>query len=252
MPATVLVTGGGSGVGRGLCHWFAERGHAVICGDLDLAAAEDTANECQSSDKIQPVTLDVTCQENVESVIGKLSTPVGILVNNAGIQYVSPLESFPQENWDRVVDVLLRGPCLMTRAVLSSMRSAGWGRIVNIGSVHSLVASAYKTAYVAAKHGLLGFSKVVALETADTDITINTICPSYILTPLVENQIADQSKHHGLTPEEVVSQIMLAPMPKGQFVTVEEIAATVEFLTSPAARNITGQELVIDGGWTAK
>jgi 3-hydroxybutyrate dehydrogenase len=252
MPATVLVTGGGSGVGRGICHWFADKGHEVICGDLDLEAAKTTASECQTSDNIVPTVLDVTNQANVEQVVANLSTPVGILVNNAGIQYVSPLETFPQENWDRVVDVLLRGPCLMTRAVLGSMRREGWGRIVNLGSVHSLVASAYKTAYVAAKHGLLGFSKVVALETADTDITINTICPSYILTPLVENQIADQAKHHGLTPEEVVSQIMLAPMPKGQFVTIEEIAATAEFLTSPAARNITGQEIVIDGGWTAK
>lgn len=252
MQSTVLITGGGSGVGRGICHWFAEKGHRVICADLDLAAAESTATGCEHGENITPIALDVTSEESVEQVIGGLTTPVGILVNNAGIQFVSPLESFPQDRWDRVVDVLLRGPCLVTRAVLGSMRENGWGRIVNIGSVHSLVASAYKTAYVAAKHGLLGFSKVVALETADTDITINTICPSYILTPLVENQIAAQCEHHGLSREEVVEQIMLAPMPKRQFITVEEIAATVEFLTSPGARNITGQEIVIDGGWTVK
>ena len=140
----------------------------------------------------------------------------------------------------------------MTRSVLGSMREEGWGRIVNIGSIHSLVASPFKSAYVAAKHGLLGFSKVVALETAESDITINTVCPSYIRTPLVENQIAAQAENYGITPEEVVDQIMLAPMPKRRFISIEEIAGTIEFLASPSARNITGQEIVIDGGWTVR
>jgi len=249
--STVLITGGGSGLGRGLCHWFAERGHQVVCGDLDFAAAASTASAGRDRSSIIPQRLDVTCEKSVEEVVAKLSDPVDLLVNNAGLQFVAPLESFPQDQWDRVVDVLLRGTCLMTRSVLEPMRQNGSGRIVNIGSVHSLVASPYKSAYVAAKHGLLGFSKVIALETADTDITINTICPAYVRTPMVEQQIAAQALHHGISPAEVADQIMLAPMPKGKFITIDEIAAAVEYLASPAARNITGQEIVIDGGWTA-
>jgi 3-hydroxybutyrate dehydrogenase len=132
------------------------------------------------------------------------------------------------------------------------MRAAGFGRVVHIGSIHSLVASPFKSAYVAAKHGLLGLSRVAALETADADITVNTICPSYIRTPLVEAQIAAQARAHGISEEEVVGRIMLEPMPKKRFITVEEVAATIEFLASPEARNITGQALVIDGGWTAR
>ena len=139
---------------------------------------------------------------------------------------------------------------MMTRSLLPRMRKRGFGRIINIGSIHSLVASPYKSAYVAAKHGLIGFSKVVALETADTDITINTICPSYIRTPLVDAQVANQAKAHGMTEDEVIDRIMLAPMPKKVFITVEEVAGAIDFLTSSHARNITGQTIVIDGGWT--
>jgi 3-hydroxybutyrate dehydrogenase len=132
------------------------------------------------------------------------------------------------------------------------MRAAGFGRVVNIGSIHSLVASPFKSAYVAAKHGLLGLSKVLALETADADITINTVCPAYIRTPLVDAQIAAQARAHGMSEQEVIERIMLEPMPKKQFITAEEVAATIEFLASHAARNITGQTIVIDGGWTAR
>jgi 3-hydroxybutyrate dehydrogenase len=252
MPVTVLITGGGSGIGRGLCHCFAEKGYRVVCGDLDFNAAEVTSRSSSHAENIHPVILDVTSEDNVREVVEGVAGSIGILVNNAGIQHVAPLESFPQDAWDRVVDVLLRGTCLMTRSVLGSMREEGWGRIVNIGSIHSLVASPFKSAYVAAKHGLLGFSKVVALETAESDITINTVCPSYIRTPLVENQIAAQAENYGITPEEVVDQIMLAPMPKRRFISIEEIAGTIEFLASPSARNITGQEIVIDGGWTVR
>jgi len=140
----------------------------------------------------------------------------------------------------------------MTRALLPGMREQGFGRIINIGSIHSIVASPFKTAYTAAKHGLLGFSKVVALETADTDITINTICPSYIRTPLVDAQIDNQAQAHNLTADEVIDKIMLQPMPKKAFITVGEVTGTVEFLISSHARNLTGQSLVIDGGWTAQ
>lgn len=141
---------------------------------------------------------------------------------------------------------------MMTRAVLPLMRTGGFGRIVNIGSIHSLVASPYKSAYVAAKHGLLGFSKVIALETADADITINTICPSYVKTPLVARQIADQAREHGISEDEVVNEIMLKPMPKGEFISIEELYGIVTFLLGDCARNITGQTITVDGGWTIR
>src|SRR5690606_11146314 len=147
---------------------------------------------------------------------------------------------------------MLVGVARLTRAVLPGMRERGFGRIVNIGSIHALVASPYKSAYVAAKHGLVGFSKVMALETADADITINTICPSYVKTPLVDRQIADQARTRGISESDVVSQVMLKPMPKGVFIGYDELAGTTAFLISPAARNITGQTLVLDGGWTVQ
>ena len=154
--------------------------------------------------------------------------------------------------WDLLVDVLLKGPFLLSRAVLPHMRAQNFGRIVNIGSIHSLVASPFKSAYVAAKHGLLGLSKTIALETADVDVTINTICPAYVRTPLVDAQIAQQAKANGISEAQVIDRIMLAPMPKKTFISIEEIAASVEFLISPLARNITGQTIVIDGGWTIR
>ena len=147
---------------------------------------------------------------------------------------------------------MLRGAFLMSRAVLPGMRAAGFGRIIHIGSIHSLVASPYKSAYVAAKHALLGFSKTLALETADVDITSNTICPAYLRTPLVDAQIADQARARGISEEEVIEKVMLQPMPKKAFVTVEEISAAVEYLLQPLARNVTGQTITIDGGWTAQ
>jgi 3-hydroxybutyrate dehydrogenase len=145
--------------------------------------------------------------------------PVDVLINNAGLQHVAPLEEFPMEKWDQLVQVMLTGTARLTRALLPGMREQAFGRIVNIGSIHSLVASAYKSAYVAAKHGLIGFSRVLALETADTDITINTVCPTYVKTPLVEKQIADQARVHGISEDEVIEKIMLKPMPKGVFIS---------------------------------
>ena len=147
---------------------------------------------------------------------------------------------------------MLTGVARLTRAVLPDMRARGFGRVVNVGSIHSVVASPYKSAYVAAKHGLLGFSKAIALETAGADITINTICPSYVKTPLVDRQIADQARVRGIPESEVISQIMLKPMPKRVFIGIDELAGITSFLASPAARNITGQTIVVDGGWTSQ
>jgi 3-hydroxybutyrate dehydrogenase len=206
-----------------------------------------------AAERATAFALDVASAPQVRDFFASLDgQPIDLLINNAGLQHVARLEEFAEDRWDVLLDVMLKGPFLMTQAVLPRMRAAGFGRIVSIGSIHSLVASAFKSAYVAAKHGLLGLAKVVALETADADVTINTICPSYIRTPLVDAQIEAQARVHGIGAQEVIDRIMLEPMPKRRFVTVEEVAATIEFLASHAARNITGQTIVIDGGWTAR
>lgn len=250
MRRSMLITGAGSGIGKGLARAAAADGWRVLATDLSGDAARATAAEIAGSGgDADGFALDVTDAGSVAAVAG---LPVDVLVNNAGLQVVAPLESFPQDDWDRLIDVLLGGACRMTRAVLPGMRARGFGRIVNLGSIHSLVASPYKSAYVAAKHGLLGFSKTVALETADVDITINTICPSYVKTPLVDAQIAAQAAQHGIPESEVVREIMLKPMPKGVFITVEELYGTLAFLVSAHARNITGQSVVVDGGWTIR
>ena len=196
--------------------------------------------------------LDVTSDDSVAAALATVSRPVDVLVNNAGLQHVAPLEEFPIDKWEFLVQVMLVGVARLTKAVLPGMRGRGFGRIVNIGSIHSLVASPYKSAYVAAKHGLVGFSKVIALETADTDITINTICPTYVKTPLVDRQIADQARTRGIPEDAVVRDVMLKPMPKGVFITFEELAGITAFLMSPAARNITGHTIDVDGGWTVQ
>jgi 3-hydroxybutyrate dehydrogenase len=165
---------------------------------------------------------------------------------------MSRLEDFPVDRWKLITEILLIGPAMLSRALLPLMRRHNFGRIINVGSIHSLVASPHKSAYVAAKHGLLGFSKVVALETADQNITINTLCPSYVKTPLVEQQIANQAKVHGISEADVINKIMLEPMPKKSFIEMDELSGAVNYLISDAARNMTGQELVLDGGWTVK
>ncbi len=253
-PLHILLTGAASGLGRGLALHFAARGHHLLLADKDLDGARETVRLMgPGAERATAHALDVTSAEQVRALFASLGDRrVDLLVNNAGIQHVAPVEDFSEGRWDALLDVMLKGPFLMTQAVLPRMREAGFGRIVNIGSIHSLVASPFKSAYVAAKHGLLGLSKVVALEATDADVTVNTVCPAYIRTPLVEGQIQAQARAHGIGEQEVVDRIMLAPMPKKRFVTVEEVAGTIEFLAGPAARNITGQTIVIDGGWTAR
>lgn len=252
-PRTILISGAGSGIGAGMAEHLARGGHHLVVTDLDAAAAARVAAAiADAGGSVESHALDVSSQAAVDALPGALSRPVEVLVNNAGLQHVAPLETFPIEKWELLVQVMLIGTARLTRALLPGMRAAGYGRIVNIGSIHSLVASKYKSAYVAAKHGLLGLSKVVALETADTDITINTLCPTYVKTPLVDRQIADQARQHGIPEERVISEIMLKPMPKGVFISFEELAGIAEFLLGPHARNITGQEIVVDGGWTVQ
>jgi 3-hydroxybutyrate dehydrogenase len=249
----ILITGAGSGIGAGIAAELARTGHHIIVSDVDLAAAEAVAAAIRDSrGSAEALALDVTRDDSVDSALAAIGRPVDVLVNNAGLQHVAPLEDFPMPKWDFLVQVMLVGVARLTRAVLPGMRERGFGRIVNLGSIHSLVASPYKSAYVAAKHGLLGFSKVIALETADTDITINTICPTYVKTPLVDKQIADQARARGIPESQVVSEVMLKPMPKGVFITFEELAGITAFLLTPAARNITGHTIDVDGGWTVQ
>lgn len=253
MPSRrILITGAGSGIGAELALRLAARGHALVVTDLDEAAAVAVADTIvKAGHEAQGYALDVTRAAAPHSIVDKAG-PIDVLVNNAGLQFVSRLEEFPHEKWEFLVSVMLMGPANMARAVLPGMRTRNFGRIVNIGSIHSLVASPYKSAYIAAKHGLIGLSKTIALENGDVDITINTICPSYVRTPLVEKQIAAQAREHGISEQQVIEEIMLKPMPKKAFVEIAEIAALTEFLISDTARNLTAQAIAIDGGWTAQ
>jgi 3-hydroxybutyrate dehydrogenase len=249
MPTT-LITGAASGIGLALAQHFAAAGHRVIACDLQREPLASLSSEFSN---VRTLAFDVSDARQIDDTFARLGNDSpDVLINNAGLQYVAPLEEFPPEKWQQLIAVMLTGAALLTRAALPAMRRRNYGRIVNIGSIHALVASPYKSAYVAAKHGLIGFSKSVALETYDADITINTVCPGYVKTPLVEAQIASLARTHHLTEQQVVEEIMLKPMPKRQFITPEELIGSVEFLLSPAARNITGQCLVLDGGWTAQ
>jgi 3-hydroxybutyrate dehydrogenase len=247
------VTGAASGIGAGLAVELARGGHHVFATDVELAGAEAVAAQIRAAGgSAEARAMDVTSDASVADALSGLSRSVDVLVNNAGLQQVAPLEEFPMARWNLLVEVMLVGAARLTRALLPGMRQRRFGRIVNIGSIHSLVASPYKSAYVAAKHGLVGFTKTIALETAGVDVTINTICPSYVKTPLVDKQIADQALARGIPQSQVISDVMLKPMPKGVFIGVDELAALTTFLVSAAARNITGQTIVVDGGWTAQ
>ena len=251
MSHSILITGAASGIGLALTRHFAALGHRVIA--CDLQPPELAGSEQPRGTSIRKLAFDVADAAQIDRALTAVGDdPPDVLINNAGLQYVAPLEEYPPEKWQQLIAVMLIGAALLTRATLPVMRRKGFGRIVNIGSIHSLVASPYKSAYVAAKHGLVGFSKSVALETRDCDITVNTVCPSYVKTPLVDTQIEALSVRHGLTREQVVEEIMLKPMPKGRFIGLDELSGTVEFLLSPTARNITGQCITLDGGWTAQ
>ena len=251
--SSVLITGAASGIGAGLAAELARGGHHVIVSDLKLAESQAVAERIRAAGgSADAVALDVTSEASVAAAMAAVTRPVEVLINDAGLQHVSPLEEFPMTKWDYLLQVILVGTARVTRAVLPDMRSRGFGRIVNIGSIHSMVASPYKSAYVAAKHGLLGLTRTIALETAGVDITINTICPSYVRTPLVDKQIADQARTRGIPESEVITEIMLKPMPKGVFIGIDELAGITAFLLSPAARNVTGQAIVVDGGWTVQ
>ena len=247
----VLITGGTGGIGFAVAEHFGRLGHHVILADINSSQLDSRQQELTAAGyQASSILLNLMEQSSIEACAHAYQ--IDILINNAGVQHVARLEDFPEEKWQQLLQVMLTGPAMLTKAVLPRMQQQGFGRVINIGSIHALVASPFKSAYVAAKHGLLGFSKVVALENANFDFTINTICPAYVRTPLVDQQIAAQSKEHNLTEQQVIDQIMLAPMPQKAFIGVDEIAATALFLCQPATRHMTAQTLVLDGGWTAR
>lgn len=250
----ILITGGASGIGLAIGEYLGAQGHHIILTDLNEDALTlATQKLIDSGFSASHLVLDVTNPTDIANLQeSQSSKAVDVLINNAGIQHVAPLEDFPVEKWQLLINIMLVAPAMLTQALLPSMRANNFGRIINVGSIHSLVASPFKSAYVAAKHGLLGFSKTMALETGDCNVTINTLCPSYVETPMVRKQIASQAAEHGISEQDVVNKIMLEPMPKKAFIGMDELAETAHFLMQDAARNITGQTLVMDGGWTAR
>ena len=246
-----LVTGAAGGIGLAIARDLAARGVRVTVADNDAAAGQAAAAQLPRA-RFQAADLadGRQCAALVRETVAAEGR-IDILVNNAGIQHVAPLTEFPDEMWRRIIDIMLTAPFLLTKAVLPGMYAVGWGRIVNIASVHALRASPFKAAYVAAKHGLLGLTRVTALEGAEHGVTCNAVCPSYVRTALVEKQIADQARIHGIPESEVVEKIMLAEAPIRRLLEPDEVARLVTYLCSDDARSLTGSALTIDCGWTA-
>ena len=238
-----LVTGGASGIGRACVERLAAAGASVVVLDRDGDAAEEVAKTVGGT----ALAADLTDLDGIDA----LDLDVDVLVNNAGLQHVAPLHEFPVDRFSLIIRLMLEAPFRLVRGALPHMYRQGWGRVVNVSSIHGLRASAYKSAYVTAKHGLEGLSKVVALEGAPHGVTSNCVNPAYVRTPLVEGQIADQAKTHGLSEDEVVEQVMLAPAAVKRLIEPEEVAEAVAYLCSPVAASITGSSLVMDGGWSA-
>jgi 3-hydroxybutyrate dehydrogenase len=253
-----VVTGSTSGIGLGIAEALAGAGsHVMLNGFGDASEIEKIRSEMEKRHQVK-VRFSGANMMNPEEITGMIHETeqqlgsVDILVNNAGIQHVAPTDEFPVEKWDAIIAINLSAAFHTIRAVLPGMKAKKWGRIINIASAHGLVASPYKPAYVAAKHGMVGLTKVVALEIAEARITCNAICPGYVLTPLVENQIEDQAKAHKIDRDAVIREVILERQPNKEFVKLEDLAQMAIFLASDAAAAINGAALPIDGGWTAQ
>lgn len=250
---TAVITGSNSGIGLGIAWTLAEAGADVVLNsftdrDEDHAIAAKIAEKTGVAARY--IKADMSKGDECRALIEKAGR-CDILVNNAGIQHVAPIDEFPVEKWDAIIAINMNSAYHTTAAAVPLMRKANWGRVINIASAHGLTASPYKSAYVAAKHGVVGMTKVVALETARDPITANAICPGYVLTPLVEAQIPDTAKEYNLTEEEAVEQVILARQPSKEFATVEQLGGLAVYLCSDSAAQITGTTISMDGGWTA-
>ena len=250
---TAVVTGSNSGIGLGIAEGLAGAGADLVINSFtereeDHALARDLA--ARHGVEVRYIAADMSRGEDCRRLIAQAGR-CDILVNNAGIQHVAPITDFPADRWDAIIAINLSSAFHTTAAALPMMRETGWGRVVNVASAHGLTASPFKSAYVAAKHGIVGLTKVTALETAGEGITCNAICPGYVLTPIIEAQIPDQMNTHGMSREDVIAKVMLQRQPSGAFATVDQIGGTAVFLCSPAADQITGTTISVDGGWTA-
>ena len=250
MRRCAIVTGGASGIGRAVAEGLSDEGHQVVIGDVQEERGRAVAEGINAHFiKVDLVDCE-SCQRLVEETVKECGR-VDILVNNAGFQHVAPLEEFPEEKWDELLSVMLRAPFLLTKYVWPSMKSQGWGRVVNIASVHGLVASLNKVGYVSAKHGLIGLTRAAALEGGEHDITVNALCPAFVRTPLVEKQIPDLARNHGMAEEEVVEEVLLKTVAIKRAIEPKEVADLVVYLCSEKAASVTGACWTIDAGWTA-
>lgn len=250
---TAVITGSNSGIGLGIAWELARAGVNVVLNsftdrDQDHGLAEEIAQK--TGVQARYIQADMSDGDACRDLI-KRAGSCDILVNNAGIQHVAPIDEFPVDKWNAIIAINMNSAFHTTAAALPIMRDRGWGRVVNIASAHGLTASPFKSAYIAAKHGVVGMTKTIALETAQEPITCNAICPGYVLTPLVEAQIPDTAKKYGMTEEEVTQKVILERQPSKDFATVEQLGQTVNFLCSSAADQITGTTISVDGGWTA-
>ncbi len=252
-----IITGSTSGIGLGIAQQLAKSGANIVINSFtDSADDHALADQLSKEHNIKAlyISADMSDAKACASLVEEASKQLGvisILVNNAGIQFVAPVDEFPEEKWDAIMAINLSSVFHTTKAAVPGMKQNGWGRIVNISSAHGLTASPYKSAYVAAKHGVVGFTKAVALELAEQNITCNAVCPAYVLTPLVESQIPEQMKVHNMDRETVIREVMLSRQPTKEFSTVEQIGDIVTFLCSDSAAQITGTPISVDGGWTA-
>ncbi|MCC4244492.1 3-hydroxybutyrate dehydrogenase [Stappia indica] len=255
---SALVTGSTSGIGLAIARIYAANGANVTIngfGEAEAIEKERAGIESEFGVKCRYSSADMTKPDEIAAMVAEAEAAFGsldILVNNAGIQHVSPVEEFPIEKWDAIIAINLSSAFHTTRAAVPGMKARGWGRIINTGSAHALVASPFKSAYVAAKHGIAGFTKTIALEVAQCGITVNAICPGYVWTPLVERQIPDTMKARGMTEEQVKRDVLLAAQPTKEFVTVEQVASLALYLAGDQAASITGTMLQMDGGWVAQ
>ncbi len=255
---SAIITGSTSGIGLGIAQAFSGAGMNVMLngfGDADKIESTRAGLEEAYGIKAAYSSADMTKASDIEAMVADAVAAFGqvdVLVNNAGIQHVEAIETFPPEKWDAIIAINLSAAFHAMRAVVPQMKSRGWGRIINVASAHALVASPFKAAYVAAKHGILGLTKTVALETAEHGITVNAVCPGYVLTPLVQKQIPETAKARNLTEEQVIRDVLLHAQPTRKFVTTGEIGGLAVFLCTDAGASITGAALPIEGGWTAQ